>query len=483
MKIITNQFIMENKKILAGGIKLNSNQRNITFALMIATFLSAIEVTIISTAMPVITKALGGLELISWVFAIYLLTTAVTTPIFGKLSDLIGRKRVFVTGITIFLVGSLLCGFSQSMEQLIIYRGIQGLGAGALMPVTFAIIGDIFTYEQRARVQGLFSSIWAIAGILGPLVGGFFVDFLTWHWIFFINIPFGLVSIWMVAKFFDETVKKSKRKIDYGGAITFTVGMGLLLYALLSGGTDIAWNSTKMVQLLSISLFFIAIFIWIQLKHEEPIIVLGLFRNRAIAVSNFSSFILSAILIGISAYLPLWIQGVLLLGASYSGLTLIPMSLGWPLGAFVTGRLMVKVGTKPFSILGVVLIVVGTAALSTISIATPNLLLVIIMFVIGIGFGCAMTVFTVVVQSSVETTQRGAAAASNSFLRILGQTVGIAILGTVLNQRIGEVAIHEGEVPPEILASGLLSVFMILAMLAVLALVIAVWIPKQKPEH
>lgn len=198
---------------------MNSYQRKITAALLIATFLSAVEATIISTAMPAIVKKLGGIELISWVFAVYLLTSAVATPIFGKLADLFGRKKVFMFGTSLFLLGSMLCGLSQNMAHLIVYRAIQGIGAGAVVPITFTIIGDIFTFGQRAKVQGLFSSIWGIAGIFGPLFGGFFVDYLSWHWIFFINIPFGLISMMIIGKNLNEKMEKRERKIDYGGAL------------------------------------------------------------------------------------------------------------------------------------------------------------------------------------------------------------------------------------------------------------------------
>lgn len=265
---------------------MNSYQRKITGALLVATFLSAIEGTIISTATPAIVKSLGGLDLISWVFAIYLLTSAVTTPIFGKLADLFGRKKVFIVGTSIFLLGSLLCGFSQNMGQLILFRGLQGIGAGAVIPITFTIIGDIFTYEQRAKVQGLISSIWGIAGLFGPLVGGSLVDYVSWHWIFFINLPFGLISIWIIGKHLEEKIEKQKRNIDYGGAITFTIGTTAILYVLLSG----QFNSMLTYVLLIVAILFLAVFVFIQFKHPEPIIPFKLFQYRVILVSNIVAF-------------------------------------------------------------------------------------------------------------------------------------------------------------------------------------------------
>lgn len=463
---------------------MNQYQRNITIALVIATFLAAIEVTVISTAMPVITKDLGGLDLISWVFAIYLLTYAVMTPIFGKLADLFGRKKIFITGASLFLIGSALCGLSQSMEQLILFRAIQGIGAGALMPMTFTIVGDVFKYEQRAKAQAIIGSIWGIAGIFGPLVGGFFVDYLTWNWIFYINIPFGLIAMFLIWKNLEEKIEKRKRSIDYGGAITFIIGTTALLYALLSGGNEIAWNEPLMFALFGIAFVFLTIFIIVQLKVSEPMLPLQLFKNRHLLIVNLSGLLLGAILIGLTAYLPLWVQGVLLLAATSSGLTLIPMSIGWPIGAFFSGRFIVKLGTKPISLAGVILIALGTTALAFISSETSNFLLVTIMFFIGLGFGLSFTIFTVIVQSSVDWNNRGAAASSNAFLRTLGQTLGIAVLGAVLNQHIGGQTNNGTDVAPEVLGAGLHSVFMILAMIAVICVIIvATFLPKEQPKY
>lgn len=459
-------------------------QRNITIALIIATFLAAIEVTVISTAMPGITKDLGGLDLISWVFAIYLLTYAVMTPIFGKLADLFGRKKIFITGASLFLIGSALCGLAQSMEQLILFRAVQGVGAGALMPMTFTIVGDVFKYEERAKVQAIIGSIWGIAGVFGPLVGGFFVDYLTWHWIFYINIPFGLISMFLIGKYLEESIEKRKRSIDYGGAITFIIGTTALLYALLSGGNEIAWNDDIMFVLFGIAFAFLFIFIIIQLRVPEPMIPFLLFKNRHLLIVNLSGLLLGAILIGLTAYLPLWVQGVLLLAATSSGLTLIPMSVGWPLGAFFSGRYIVKLGIKPISLAGVILIALGTIALAFITSSTANLILIIIMFFIGLGFGLSFTVFTVIVQSSVDWSHRGTAASSNALLRTLGQTLGIAILGAVLNQYIGGHINNGADVAPEILAAGLHSVFIILAIIATLcAFLVAGFLPKEQPEY
>ncbi|HZG85434.1 MDR family MFS transporter [Paenibacillus sp.] len=455
---------------------MNAVQRKITAALLISTFLAAIEVTIISTAMPQIAEHLGGFEQMSWVFAAYLLTTAVSTPIWGKLSDLVGRKTIYIIGVIVFLAGSLLCGAAPTMELLIAFRAVQGIGAGAVNPVTFTIIADAFTFEQRAKVQGLVSSMWGIAGIFGPLLGGFLVDFVSWRWVFYMNLPFGLVSMWMIGKYFKETIEKRKRKIDYGGALTFTIGMTALLYALLSVGGETGegheLTAGWLYGLYATAAVFLGAFFFIQARHEEPMMPLKLFRFKDVAVSNAASFLTSAILIGLTAYLPLWTQNVLHMGATASGITLIPLCVGWPLGAMGCAAVLKRMGTRGAALLGGGLIVAGSAALAAISTATPLWLIVAFIFVSGLGFGIAFTVFTLVIQSSVGIEMRGAAGASNMLLRTLGQTIGVAVLGSALNAYLATS-----------LAEGLHAVFLISAAISVLSLAITLWIPKRPQER
>ncbi|SOB99146.1 EmrB/QacA subfamily drug resistance transporter [Ureibacillus xyleni] len=460
---------------------MTSYQRKITAALLVATFLSAIEGTIISTATPAIVKNLGGLDLISWVFAIYLLTSAVTTPIFGKLADLFGRKKVFIVGTSIFLVGSLLCGLSQNMGQLILFRGLQGIGAGAVIPITFTIIGDIFTFEQRAKIQGLFSSIWGIAGLFGPLVGGSLVDYVSWHWIFFINLPFGLISIWIIGKHLEENIEKQKRKIDYGGAITFTIGTTAILYLLLSG----QFNSMFTYVLLIVAILFLAVFVFIQIKHPEPIIPIKLFQYREILISNIVAFLASVITIGLTTYIPLWTQSVLHKGAMFSGFVLLPMSIGWPLGATFGSRLLIKFGPKPISLIGILLVTIGSFALTFITISSPIWMLLCIIFVMGLGFGFSMTTFTIVVQSAVGWNLRGVATSSNTFVRTLGQALGVAVLGTYLNQHIGvsTSSTSVSQVASTSLEAGIHGIFIIMAGIALASLIVTFLVPKKKEQE
>ncbi len=403
---------------------------------MLASFLAAIEVTVVSTAMPRIVSDLGGIELISWVFAVYLLTTAVSTPIFGKLSDMFGRKVIMSVGMVLFLGGSALCGVSQSMVMLIAFRAIQGLGAGAVLPVAITIVGDIFELEERARVQGFLSSIWGIAGIFGPLVGGFLVDTLSWHWIFYINIPFGGLAILMIWLFLHEQFERKPHRIDYWGAITFALGIAALLLALLTGGQQLAWSSPIIIGLFAAFLLFITLFVMVQLRSAEPIFPVEILKDRAISLSNAGTLLLGAILIGCNAYLPMWIQGVFGLKATSSGLSLIPMSIAWPLGATLCAKLLVKASPRFTALFGITCVLAGSVWLVSIDGSTPVWILIPLMVVTGLGFGFAFTVFTITVQTTVPWRLRGASTASNAFVRSLGQTLGIAVFGTALNTTI-----------------------------------------------
>lgn len=416
-----------------------TNRKMATVAMLVATFLVAIDVTVVSTAMPKIVSDLSGLSLISWVFAIYTLTTSVTTPIYGKLADLFGRKIIFIIGVILFVAGSMLSGAAHTMTQLIWFRAFQGIGAGAVMPVTFTIIGDLFPGEQRAKMSGLFSSIWGIAGLLGPLVGGFFVDQVSWRWIFYINLPVGLVSLFLISVFFHETLhEKKKHKIDYFGAITFTIGISSLLYALLNGGQGqkFAWNSGPIYTLFAVAVVFIILFVIIETKVSEPMLPPSLFKMPVILVSNLIGFLASGVLIGVNVYLPMWIQIILGHSATSSGLTLMPMSIAWPIGSTLAGRYMYKIGSKFTAVLGAILIALGSTWLLALGLNSPYWYFVGIMIVIGLGMGYATTPTTVLVQSAVGWQMRGAATASNTFMRSIGQTVGVAIYGTIFNNAL-----------------------------------------------
>lgn len=408
-------------------------RKYILIGLLLSTFLAAIEGTVIGPAGPRIVGDLGGVDLLSWVFTAYLLTMAVTTPIFGKISDLYGRKPVFVIGSVLFLAGSLLSGLSQSMEQLILFRAIQGIGAGALTPVTFTIVGDIYSIEERAKVQGWISSVWGISSLVGPLLGGYFVDSLNWRWVFGFNVPFGLLSLIFIIKFFKENVEKRKVKIDIAGAVTFTIGVTALLLGLATGGQQLAWNSPLLLGLLTVAVLSLALFFFVEKRAEEPLVPLKLFRVRDIAFSNVASLLASALLIGLTSYLPLWVQGVLGKNATISGLVLAPMSISWMLGSVVGARWIISRGSRLTSLIGMLIIAIGAGGMAFIQEGTPLFVMLILNALYGLGFGFSFSVFTIIAQSSVNYNLRGASNALNSFVKSIGQTVAVAVFGSLIN--------------------------------------------------
>ncbi len=487
---------------------MQTKKNIVAISLMMATFLTAIEGTVVSTAMPKIASELQGIERMNWVFSIYLLTSAVTVPIFGKLSDLFGRKIIFNIGTLIFLTGSALCGFSDSMDQLILFRALQGIGAGAIMPVATTIIGDVFPVSERARMLGLISLVWGISGIVGPLVGGFFVDHLTWEWIFFFNIPFGLLAMLMLGLSFRENLEKNKKKIDYLGALTFSIGMIALLYALQLGGETNDWLSPIVVTLFTFFILFTALFIYIESKVVEPMIPLHLFRNRLITVVNGISFFTSAVLIGIMVYLPMWVQGVLGEGATQSGIVLMPTSITWTIGSFLVGKMMIKRGTRSIIGISLCILLIATISLALFNQFSPKMILYVITAILGLGFGIITAFSTVLVQSTVNWSLRGVSTSTIVFFRALGQTVGIAILGTYFNARVSSqlsakqesgdsldqlnelispdsaISLSSSTVSSlrEVLVSGINHIFILLSVLIIINLIATLFLPKTKME-
>ena len=412
---------------------MTTNRTMVTIAVMLGTFLAALDSTIVGTAMPTIIGRLGGMSMFSWVFSIYLLTGAVTTPVYGKLADIYGRRRVYAWGAGIFIVGSALCGLSQNMIQLVVFRAVQGLGSGAVLPITITIIGDIFTLEERARMQGLFSSVWGVSAIIGPALGGVITDFLDWRWIFYINLPIGLVSIIMLLIYLQEEKISRRARIDYLGSATLMAGVTCLLLALLQGGEAFPWNSPFIISLFLSSGLFLAAFFHIQSRTAEPMLPLNLFGERIIAMSLLASFLAGAVLIGASVYVPLFVQGVMGGSAVNAGAALAPMSIGWPLASIISGRLLLRVGYKKMTVLGMFFQICASVMLLSLNSASGQFFVCITSFVMGLGLGFCTTSLIVTVQSVVDWHSRGIATAAVQFMSTLGSTIGIAFTGMVVN--------------------------------------------------
>lgn len=422
---------------------MESRKKNILIALMVAMFLGAVEGTVVTTAIPTIVKDLQGFEIISSVFSVYLLTSAISTPIYGKLSDLYGRKNVLSIGIIIFLTGSFLCGLSQNMYMLIGSRAIQGIGAGAIFTVTYTIVGDVFSLEERPKIQGTIGTVWGIASLAGPFLGGILIDVLSWHWVFFINLPFGILSVILLQRNLDETFEKKKHKIDFAGIITLSASMIIFLNIFLSAGSISFDRNIFIIISIVVTIMLLIIFYKIERKAKEPIIPFDIFTKASIIV-NLVSFFASATLIGVDVYLTIYLQNVLGFSAKVSGLALAPMSVSWLIASFTLGKTMMRYGGKAVLIISNTVLLISAILLPTLGVNSSLLVVLIYVFIMGFGFGGAFTTLTIVVQESVEYNKRGAAMATNSLLRTLGQTIGVSVFGSIFNLYIVKYFIQLG---------------------------------------
>ncbi|GLC88549.1 MDR family MFS transporter [Lysinibacillus piscis] len=403
-------------------------------ALLLVTALAAIEGTIVSTAIPSITADLLGVDLISWIYSAYLLASAIAAIIFGKLADLFGRKRMIIIGILIFLVGSMLCGLAQSMEQLIIFRAIQGIGAGSILPLTLTMVGELFPTEKaRAKGQGYLSMVWGVSGVIGPLFGGFIVDNISWHYIFFINVPFGLAAIYLIAKHYQEAIVAVKRKIDYLGAVLFTIGMIALLYAIIDNSKTQMWLSTQSLSLYAVAIVFLAIFIVVELRAEEPIIPLSLFKNGRLMAVNGLTLSGMSVVIGVTVYIPIFAQSVLDKNATQAGLMLTPLSVLWTVNAIVAGNLIGRLTNKRIIQIGAILLVGGTLLLAGLSSTSGEARVYIGSSIVGLGMGLIMPMLMISIQKVADPKQLGTSIGLNSFMNTFSQALGAALFGMLFN--------------------------------------------------
>ncbi len=393
-------------------------------ALLLALFMGAMEMTVISTAMPTVVAELGGALHYAWVFTAYMLTSTVTVPIYGKLADLHGRKPVMLIAMALFLIGSMASGQARTMGQLIAFRAVQGIGAGGMQPMALTIVGDIFKIEERAKMQGVFGTVWAVAGLVGPLLGGVIVATLSWRWVFYVNVPFGLLSAVVLTFSLVETVEKRQHGLDIAGALLLS---GAVIALLLGTDGELPW------LLLPVSVILTVAFIMVEARVKEPILPLQLFAQRILATSSMLSAFGGGAMVGLVTFVPLYAQGVLGSTPTEAGTTIAALAVTWPFASAISGRLIVKVGFRPLVRVGFFLVAAATVALTVaMSHGASAMTVRLAAAMFGIGMGLANTPVVIAVQTSVGFSQRGVATASTMFFRNIGGTVAVGVMGVVL---------------------------------------------------
>jgi len=436
----------------------------ITAGLMLSLFVAAMDTTVVGTALPTIARELGHFSLYPWIFAGYLITGTTSVPIWGRLADLHGRKPVLMAGLAIFVGASILCGFAWNMESLILFRVLQGIGAGCIQPITLTVVGDFFPLRQRARIQGLFSAVWAVAAVVGPLLGALFVSTVGWRWIFDVNLPIGIVSTALLLGFREQRQQASGGHIDYWGSLLLTAGVALLLFGLGSGsaGGQPVWVALVVAALL------LAGFLAVELRSQSPTVPLELLRHPVIGPAILASMLAGTLMFGVTAYAPLFVQGGLGGTVFQAGAAAAPMSLGWPIGSVVSGRIMLRVGYERLAVAGGLALVAG-ATLLALSAGYGFAWVAGSSFVTGLGMGLLSTPLLIVIQSTVGWAQRGSATALNQFARTIGGAVGVSLMGILLEARAGEgaaAALQSSAAGRQALEQGLFAVFWVLLALA-----------------
>lgn len=425
--------VSKGREPIASSEEQISNRRRwlITIGVMTGMFIAALEATVVGTAMPTVIASLGGLNHYSWVFSAYLVTSTVTVPVWGKLSDLYGRRLLYQVGIGVFLLGTLLSGLSGSMTQLIVFRAIQGLGAGALVPLGMTIIGDTFTLEERAKMQAYFSGVWGFSSVIGPVIGGFITDQINWRWVFFINLPIGVVAALIIGIALKEPKLDKRPKIDYAGAVLLMAAISLLMLAMVEGGSA-GLLSSQNVLIFAASAVLLGLFVLVENRASDPIIPFALFRNKTVTIAILAGFLGGIAMFGAISFIPLFAQGSLGFSATEAGSLLTPLMLSWVSMSIIGGRLMLRIGYRILTIVGYSVLTLGFIMLAMFDRETSRIWLYLDLVIIGIGLGSSMLTLLIAVQQAVERSKLGVATSLNQFSRSIGGAIGVAIMGALL---------------------------------------------------
>jgi EmrB/QacA subfamily drug resistance transporter len=426
-----NEFEMQSNTV--------RHRKILIIGLMIAMLFGALDGTIVGTAMPRIVGELGGLSLMTWLTTAYMLTSTTVVPIAGKLADLLGRRVVYVAGLVIFMIGSALCGMADNMTELIIYRGLQGIGGGIMMPMAMIVIGDVFTGKERAKWQGVFGGLYGLASVLGPQIGGFIVDHWNWHWVFYINLPVGILATIFIAMGLSKYKAEGPVKFDFAGMVTMAVGVVSLLLALTFGGDKYEWTSWQIMALFAAALVFLTLFVFVEMKAEEPILPMHLFKHRTFTVLNGIGFLMSIGMFGAIMFVPFFMQGVVGVSATQSGTIMTPMMITMIIGSVIGGRIVYKIGVKPQLMIGMAIMAAGFGLLSTMDVDTSKWTATLYMIILGLGMGLVMPILTLALQESFPKSELGVVTSSSQFFRSIGGTFGMTILGAIMNHRSSQL--------------------------------------------
>jgi EmrB/QacA subfamily drug resistance transporter len=411
--------------------------RLVVAGVMASVFLAAMESTVVATAMPTIVASLGGIRIYSWVFSAYLLTSTVTMPVWGRLADQLGRRRTFLAGLGLFLLGSALCGLSRSMAGLVAFRALQGLGGGSLLTVGMTIIGDLFGIERRAKVQGYFSSVWGVASLVGPLIGGLLADRVSWRWVFYVNVPFGVLAGAAIAVgLSSELAERRRAAFDYAGTALFTAGVSALLVGLVEAGRGGSWTSPAALGLLGAAAALLAVFVVAERRADSPVIPLSLFANPMVRAAALTGLLSGMAMFGAITYVPLFLQAVVGSSATQAGFVLTPFVFGWVAFSIVAARLCLRVGYRPVVIAGMLMLALAFLLIAGWGESLTRLAAARDMTLAGMGMGLVFVPMLIAVQSAVPRAVLGSATSVTSFFRTIGGAVGVAVMGSVMAQRL-----------------------------------------------
>ena len=464
----------------SSGVGFRSERGPVLIGIMLSTALVAIDATVIATAVPSIVASLGGFAEFPWLFSVYLLAQAVTVPVYGKLADVFGRKPVMLVGIGLFLLGSVLCGVAGSMGALIAFRAVQGLGAGAVQPMSMTIVGDLYSLRERAKVQGYIASVWGVSSVVGPTLGGVFSQYLSWRWIFLVNIPLCLVAAAAIALRFHEQVDRRRPRIDHAGAATLTVALTLLVLGLLEGGQAWAWGSPQSIVVLVSGAVLLGLFVVIERRAADPVVPLRLLRSRLLVATNLASACVGAVLLGLTSYVPTFAQDVLGTGPLVAGFALAALTLGWPISASLSGRVYLRVGIRSTALVGASVVLLGSTLLLLLDGSSSVVQVGATAFVIGLGMGFTAAPTLIAAQSAVQWQERGVVTGLNMFFRSAGSAVGVAVFGAVVNATLGASGAEGGRVAPQALTTAVHHVFLGTTVLAAAMLAAVLFMPRDR---